>query len=402
MSETAAPAGSATESSATPFESDIGEMFGDYSAGTPEPDESAAGTTPAEPASGTETDPASGSAAVADGQTALASEGTTPDAQASAPAVVDDDPFKDTTPATYMVNGRAVPVEDIRVFKEGGAVIRPESLPNILSKLAERETLSEQSRTVKQQYDTLSKVSEWHDQASGKTYTGPDAAIELRVGNAALFAENKLLVDTLSDPDKLYRILTTEQIPDGKGGIRERVILNPAALRDLQRENALQQRELSAAIRDHYKGVLAEATKPQSAPLDFNTEAPRLVALVAQSANLDPSVLTAEDKAVLAEQMPFHIKDGQVSVQWQNLAKRMMQDRAAQKASTQQIVTSTTQAARVGAANLAAAARGVKQPARPATPQQRQPTPNQNRRQNESELWDQIERSQARAVRSNA
>ena len=391
--ETVTPEAAAPEST---LSSEVGQMLGEYGpsgASEPEPSTPSDGPTPdaAEPDSET--------APELDGETAgaeLASEGTPPDAQA---ALVEDDPFKDTTPATYMVNGKAVPVEDIRVFKEGGAVIRPESLPNILSKLAERDTLSEKYRASDANYQTLAKVSEWTD-PDGKQYSGPEAAIEMRIGNAGLFAENKLLVEHLTDPDKLFALLATEQVPDGKGGLRERVVVNPDALRNLQRENALQQRELSATIRDHYKSVMAQAVS--APPIDFAQAAPGLIAQVAAGSNLDASVLTAQDTSILAKHLPFHTRNGQASVEWQELVKDRIQDRLAQRTSTTKVVDATTKAVKEGQARMLAAARGVKPaqarpaPTRPAAA----PSPQVERSANEGDLFDAMLRSSASAMRT--
>jgi hypothetical protein len=401
MTETAAPAASATESSAPSLAESIGEFFGDFSGNgeTPEPDESAAETTSAEPASGTADETASETAATADGTTAPPSDGSTPAAATETP--VDDDPFTETTPAQYVINGQAIPVEDIRVFKEGGAVIRPESLPNVLSKLAERDTLSSENRTVKQQYETLSKVSEWTG-PDNTTVTGPQAAIERIVAHAAVLAENQLLIEHLTDPDKLYSLLTTEQVPDGKDGMRERVILSPAALESLKTQNELRQMKATAAIRDHYGKVVADTSKAQPAPINFDTEAPRLISAIAEQAKLDATVLTPADKALLAKQLPANIRDGLASMAWQELVKDRIQLRAEQKASTQKLVTTTQDATRKAQANMAAAARGLK-PAAPkvvATP--KAPSPAQIRQQNQGDAYDAMERAAALAVRRKA
>jgi hypothetical protein len=154
MTAPAVPTDQTTAPSATSLEQDLGQMFGDYSAAESRrnPTDSAAGTTPAEPAEGTEPEP------MTDGRARSRRVPTRPRRRAMGlpqtplPRAAEDDPFKDTTPAQYVVNGQPVPVEDIRVFKEGGAVIRPESLPNVLAKLAERDTLSERGAARDAEY----------------------------------------------------------------------------------------------------------------------------------------------------------------------------------------------------------------------------------------------------------
>lgn len=376
-------------------------MFGDYSTAdaTPESEESAAGTTPAEPAADAADETASETAATADGTTDTLSDGTTP-AAASESGPTNDDPFKDTTAASYVLNGQPVSVEDIRVFKEGGAVIRPESLPNVLSKLAERDTLSSEVRTVKQQIDTLNRVIEWKDSA-GKTYTGADAAIENRIANASLYAENNLMLPVLTSED-LQPYLTTKQVLGENGQTREVVIFKPDFLQSLSEKARFQKEQIDFTTRKHYAGVIADSSKAQPAPVNFEAAAPELVKLVAQGAKLDPSVLTAEDRATLAEQLPFHLKDGLASVAWQNLAKRLMTSRASEKSSAQTIASTTADATRKGLANMAAAARGVRQPiAKPVTTTPKPPTPASERQQNEGDLFDAMQRASSKAMRAN-
>ncbi len=375
-------------SSAPTLDQELGEFFGDYRSSDgepPEPEASAAGSTPAEPAKGTAPEtPETPALAPAD----AASDGSTPDAP---PA--DADWLATTEPATYVVNGKSVPVDDIRVFKEGGAVIQPDRLPNVLAKLAERDTLSEQSRTVKQQYDTLSKVSEWTG-ADNRTVTGPEAAIERIVAHAAVLSENNLIIEQILKSPDLYGsgfLITDPNNPKA-------VIFNPVAIENLKTQNELRQLKASQAIRDHYKGILAESSKPTPAPIDFAQATPELVGLVAKQANLDASVLTPADRAMLAEQLPFHIKDGLASVPWQNLVKTLIQDRISHKSSTASIVSATEKATKDGQARMAAAARGVKQPVKPTaqTPVKRiNPV-----QQNQADAWDIMEKASATAMRS--
>lgn len=387
--------------SATPLEQDIGQMFGDYStsAEPPEPEDSAAGTTPAEPSEGTapgvegEPEPKEGAAAVEP-----QSEGTTP---AATTEVVEDDPWKDTAPASFVVNGKTLTSEDIRVFKEGGAAIRPESLPNVLSRLAERETLAERVQTSDRNYQTLAKATEWTD-STGKTLTGPEAAIEMRVGAMKVLSENQLIVNEVIKCPDLHAagFLTTETRPDGKGGTYEAVVFRPDAIARLQRENDLTQREVSNTVRDHYKTVVAEA---QAAPaaIDFPAASKSFVTELAKASNLDASVLTPADHAAFAKHLPFHAKDGKISIEWQEMVKDRITDRAAQKVNAAQIATTTEKATKDGAVRLLAAARGVKpgQPAKPAVAP-KAPTPQSERAQSEGEMFDSMLNSGAAAMRS--
>lgn len=373
------------------FTNEVNEYFGDH-APAREPDEAppSEGTPPAA------ADPAPDTAKEADAPDGGAEVEPKP-SEGTPPAAATDDPWKDAVPATYVVHGKTIPVEDIKVFPQGGAVIAPESLPNILAKLAERDTLSERVRTRDAEYQTLSKVTEWTD-PEGKQFTGPEAAIELRIRATELLAENQLLVEHLTDPDKLYSLLTTELVPDGKGGQVERVILSPKALLSLQTQNELRNLKASNAVREHYKGVMAAQT-PET-PVDFVAIAPDLIQRVATEAKLDASVLTASDKTMLAKHLPFHTSKGLASREWQDLVKDRIQDRLSQKSSAKTVVDTTTKAVKEGQARMAAAARGVKKPvAAPVVPVKK-PTQESERATNQSDAWDMLEQASARTMRS--
>lgn len=381
------------------FTNEVNEFFGDV-APAGEPDE-------ATPSDGSTPDAAPPTDAVDDATTVEGADGTkTPSEEttsAAAPVAVEDDPFKDTEAASYVLNGKAIPVEDIRVFKEGGAVIRPESLPNILSKLAERDTLSEKLQTRDRDYQTLSKVSEWKDDASGKTYAGPEAVVELRVRATELFAENQLMVSEILQSEDLHAagFLTTKRIPDStvEGGFREAVVFRPDAIARLQEKNELRNLKASSAVRAHYTGILDSAAKV-APPVDFTAAAPDLIQKVATASSLDASVLTASDKSILAKHLPFHTRNGLASLEWQDLVKDRIQDRLSQKSSTAKVVDTTTKAVKEGQARMLAAARGVKPVVAKPVPV-KAPTQATERAQNQGDAWDALESASARALRSS-
>lgn len=384
--------GTAAAAPESTLSSEFGQMLGEYggTSSEPEPETPSDGTTPDAAAP----DPAT---AATDGEAATETPPSEEITSVAAAPVVEEDPFKDTKAAEYVINGKAIPVEDIRVFAEGGAVIRPESLPNILSKLAERDTLSAKFQTRDAEHQTLSKAVEWVS-PEGKTFSGPEAAIEMRIGNAALFAENELMGKLLSVED-LQSYLTTKQVMGTDGQPREVVIFRPEAVEDMRREAALQRREITAQIKDHYKTALQSAVS--ASPVDYDAATPQLIAQLATAAKLDASVLTVDDRKILAELLPEHTKNGLADLKWQNLAKRMMTDRASQKSSTAKVVDTTTKAVKEGQARMAAAARGVKpaQVARPtSTPVQ--PNPQAARMEAEGDAFDALLSSGAAAMRT--
>ncbi len=384
--------GTAAVAPTSTLDAEFGQLLGEAMPSAepePAPETPSDGTTPnaAEPPADT----------APDGEAADAvppSEGTPPDAAAT--PVEEDDPFASTTAASYVLNGKSIPVEDIRVFAEGGAVIRPESLPNILSKLAERDTLSAKFQTRDAEHQTLSKAVEWVS-PEGKTFSGPEAAIEMRIGNAALFAENELMGKLLS-VDDLQSYLTTKQVMGADGQPREVVIFRPEAVEDMRREAALQRREITAQIKDHYKTALQSAvTAP---PVDFNSVAPTLISQVAAAAGLDASVLTHTDKSILAKHLPFHTRNGLASLEWQDLVKDRIQERVSQKSSQAKVVDTTTKAVKEGQARMFAAARGVK-PAQVARPTPKPVVPQNARADAEADAFDAQLLAGASAMRSS-
>jgi hypothetical protein len=398
-------------------------MFGDF--GTSEGDESpesgptsAAGTTPAEPTPETATEPSAATEPAGATATPAPSDGTTPAAAQVLPA--EDDPFKDTTPATYVALGRSVPVEDIRVFKEGGAVIRPEALPNILSKLAERENLHEQNRAQYDQLKDFERLSEWKTQGEdGKeqTLTGRDALIASRSDFDSLKASFDTFIPILQPAaDGSYPLLEALVQVDDKG----RIVANPAIVSQLlERANnaefraKVNVRERVAQIsRPTQTSGRSAETATQLDPVALRAEAPRVIQLVGQQEGVDTKLLTADDQKFLGDQFPRFVRavteeerrDPNLRNQTHITDAAFAQLVARQVALRKEMATSvqvTEKATREGQARMAAAARGVK-PAKPQTPTApEKPTPPvEERAASEGELFDTIVRSGSRALRA--
>lgn len=402
---TTGPAASATSedvSSATPFESDIAGMFGDFTTSggeSPDPEPtSAGGTTPPEPATGAADETDTPEAAAGDAATTGASAETTSDTP-PADATAEADPFAETTPLTFNANGKPYALDGIREFKDGGAVVRPEALADLKQRLSERESLQARNHTQSVEYQTLAKATEWTNPDTNTTYSGPEAAIEMRIGNAALFAENQLLLGVLTDPARLASVLALEDVADGKGGVTQRIVLNPVALESLKTQNELQQLKIAGQIREHFRTVLAEASKSAPAPIDYAAATPTLIDKIATEAKVDASVLTPQDRAMLAKQLPRHVERGQASLEWQELVKERIELRTQQKKDAAQLVTVAAKSAKDGQARMAAAARGVKPHPKPVAPAPKPPSPNAERMADEGALFDAMLSSGAAAMR---
>lgn len=396
---TAGPEGTAGSASAPSLEQFAADMFGDLPepGETPEPEStSAAGEPPAEPAIGTEDDATAPEGQ--EGTDAAEREGDAPsDAAEPAPdaAAPEVDPFADTAPLTYVVDGQTRTSDDIRVFKEGGAVIRPEALPNIQKRLSERDHLFEQNREHYKTQQSFEAVTRWvTTDAEGKEQivTGPQAAVEMRVANASLLAENTAIVKAITDPAWLKANL----VLDG-----DTLRINPASLEHLVTQIELQEMKAGQAIRDHFAKQLTDLSKPAPEPTDYTAAAPQLIADVAKARNLDASVLSPESKQFLAEQLADFTKDGKVGIGWQKLVAREIAQATSQKQALASTAKSTKTAKQINDARLAAAGRGVKPTPKAVTPMKRQPVQDE-RAKNEADAFELMERSQAAAMRRRA
>lgn len=400
----AVDAGKSEGSAPSTLDAELDVMFGDHTGSSepPEPETPETGTTPAtgEPAPAT---PPDETAKPVDGDASKTAEsaGTTPETPAVATGA-EDDPFAGSETLSFTVNGTPMQFEGIAVFKDGGAVVRPEAIDLLKNRLSERESLFERNRAQSVEYQTLAKATEWTDQATNKTYTGPEAAIEMRIRNGGLAVENQLLMGVLGAED-MQPYLTTKMVLGADGQQREVVIIRPEALEQLRRENGLQQREIRAAASDYFKGELSKVQAP-AVPIDFTAEAPKLIQAVAQAATLDASVLTAADITLLAKQLPWHVKDKTASLEWQDLVKDRIQLRLDAKTSGAKIASTASQATKVAQANLAAAARGVRPktvPAKPAPRVNPAVTQQTERLDNEGQLFDAMLSAGAAAMRSS-
>jgi hypothetical protein len=423
MTVPAAAVASSDSSSATSLENDVGAMFGDLPSSSDEesPESgttSAAGTTPAEPTPETATEPSATTEPAGATATPLPSDGTTPAAAPVLPA--EDDPFKDTTPATYVVQGKSIPVEDIRVFKEGGAVIRPEALPNILSKLADRDNLSEQNRAQYDQVKDFERLSEWKqtgEDGKEQILQGRDGLIGMRTDFDSLKASFDTFIEVLKpQADGSYPLLEALVSVDDKG----RIVANPGFVNQLlERANnaefraKVNVRERVAQIsrpQTQTSGRSAE-TATQLDPVALRAEAPGVLQLIAQQEGVDTKLLTADDQKFLADQFPrfvrpiteeerrdpnnrsqTHITDGAFT----QLVTRQVALRKEIAATSQ----ATEKATKEGQARMLQAARGVK-PSRPeATPPVVPTPPSEDRAASEGELFDSSLRSASRALRA--
>ena len=422
MTVPAAAVASSDSSSATSLENDVGAMFGDFASSSDEesPESgltSAAGTTPAEPTPETATEPSAATEPAGATATPAPSDGTTPAAEQALPA--EDDPFKDTTPATYVVEGRSIPVEDIRVFKEGGAVIRPEALPNILSKLADRDNLDKQNRAQYDQVKDFERLSEWKqtgEDGKEQILSGRDGLIGMRTDFDSLKASFDTFITVLQPAaDGSYPLLEALVSVDDKG----RIVANPAIVNQLlERANnaefraKVNVRERVAQIsRPTPSSGRSEATATQLDPVALRAEAPRVIQLVGQQSGVDTKLLTPDDQKFLSDQFPSFVRPitEEERRDPSNRNQTHITDAAYAQLVTRQVALrkeiaatsqATEKATKEGQARMLQAARGVKSARPQTTPPALQTPPSEERAASEGELFDAVLRSGSRALRS--
>lgn len=381
----------------------VGDIHGDFLTDEPE---SEAGASPA----ATPDTPASEGIQAAPAEASPAGAETVPDPNAQAP---ESDPLEGSTPLGYVVNGEQRTFEGITKLKDGGAIVDPDAVALLERRLGERDHLFESNRAQYAEIETLTKLTEWPvrgEDGQTRMLTGRDAVEAQRVwmGNAA--AELTELRNAIKDPATLASLLLVE--PDGQGGSRI-VGVNEDALKDItrrvsiaQRENALQVR---AAMARH--GAPPARSAAPTPSFDAAASAPKAVDVAMHAANIP--TLSAEDRKFLEAQAPRYIRPATAEDVRANPAGGyrvgepivdaafvdVVKDRAQIRASTSATVSSASEAAKRNAANLAAANTGKKPVPRAPIAPPKDPTPKQQREDDEDAAFDRTMLTSAAVLR---
>lgn len=347
-------------SSSVSLEDFAGEAFGDLSVGeTPgTPDSGDAAGTPPQSTPPETPEPSHGP----EGTTTTERPGTPPvDAAAATPDAgappSEDDPFAAATPATYTVDGQERTYAGIKILGEdfgNRGIIEPTDLPDVLRRLGERDHLVDANQVAYRERQAIEPLTSWTitgDDGKEQTLTGQAGLMAMHVDHVRKDALISVMDQVFASPDALIGLL----MKDANGA----VTIDPAALRNLQREIRLSAGEAAEKAKAQLGSRVAEATKPAPAPIDFTTEAPRLVK---QIAGADYVKLTPEDHKFLAAQLPIYTQGKTVH----NAFSDLVADRLALRGQIAKVGTTVTDAAKENAAKLAAAARGLKPAAKPA------------------------------------
>lgn len=384
-------AGSEQDSGTAQLGAEVGEAMGFIAPSDSESPGTTSDAPASAPAEGTTETPASAASDTpADDVRPDTPETPAASADATPTATPEPDPLATATPITYQVDGRTASWDKIKVLGEDGAVIQAADLPDVMRRLSERDHYVEQNKTLFREHDALTKLTTWKTtNAEGKeqTYTGPTAVVESRASAAADTASLKVLAEALLTPELFRELVAVDK--------DNQIVLNPSAFRSLETRVELAAERASRGVRDTLSRDLVQYATPAPAAPDYASEVPALVQQVAKAAGLDAAKLSPEDTALLAEHLPFHVKEGVVSEAWQKLARTAL-TRSTQSAASVKVVT---EAAKLNAAKLAQAAQPKKAapPPKPVVPSKAKEV-----EQAHSDSWDSFERAAAKALRATA
>jgi hypothetical protein len=199
--------GAALEHSA-PIGSFIDSMFGGYPSGA-EP-ESSKGAPPVETPEGDE--PTVESSEGTDPSAIAPDASTEPAPDTESQPTTDADPLEGASPLTYTVAGEQRTYDGITVLKDnGGAIIDPERLPDVIRKLSERDHLFEKDQQRHREAQDLDQRLAWTPPGADKPVSGVQAAEALHHDRASLLATVKAYETLLSNPENIRQILSVDE-----------------------------------------------------------------------------------------------------------------------------------------------------------------------------------------------
>lgn len=343
----------AGDSGSESLESFVGDAFGDLDNSSSEPTVAPQGTPPAPVV--TTPDPSAGTAST---------DGAKPDAHAGAPqaaaAVTTPDPnapvaepdlLASAKSATYTVDGVEKTYDGIKILGEDGAIIAAADLPDLLTRLGERDRLVGVNQHQYQSAKAIEPLTTWTQTGSdGKvqTLTGPQGLVELHVDRARQGAILDALEEVMTDPAQLLDLLAKNAAGE--------IVVDPKAWKMMLLQAKDRASDAMSAKRSELGTVQAEAAKPVPQPINYAAEAP---AIIKAAAGTGLSLLTPEDHAFLASQLEAYTRGTTVHANYAAL----VQDRIAQRQTMAKTGAAVTSAAAQNSARLAAAAHG-----KPAAP----------------------------------
>lgn len=330
----------------------IGEMFGDYRDAEPESDAGAPPVETPEPAASSEGDAAPPEA---DGQ-------SVPDA--SPP--IDSDPLEGAAPLDYVVDGQPRNYEGITVLKDGGAIIDPDALADVRTRLSERDHLYEQSQVQRKELAAIHQATEWKQ--GDTVLRGVEALEAQRVYTAQASVALGMVLDVLK-PENFAKYATIAQTgrvyEDGSPELA--IVPNEQAMAMLKEQLAFKTDRAAFTAQRNFAPIRSQIPQAPKPVPDAPIESMDLVPTVNAFAKSLGVTVTPDSAAFLAKAMPRYVRattaeerpvHGPRIVDWSfnELVKR----EATQASTTAKIADTATAAAKANQAKLAAASVGTK------------------------------------------
>lgn len=223
---------------------------------------------------------------------------TAPSVAAPSAAPAAADPLDGTSPFTYG-EGKSLPWAH-RVPGEGLLLTEAE-VPQFQRLVEERDVLDRVNRESQSTIETFERLSTWtRPGVDGKeeTLTGQKGLEAIHTDFAQLAAEASVYRDLLNDPAKLLGLMAKNE--------RGEIVLDPASVKNWNTEIKLAQIEAAQSIQTQIGSILTPpAPSPGSTPINYEAAAP---GVIKAAAGQDFGLLTAEDRSLLAGQLPRYVR----------------------------------------------------------------------------------------------
>lgn len=227
--------------------------------------------------------------------------------QPASSAAPETDPLHGASPFAVTINGQSRTFDGLHRFPGEGLLVPEDRVPWVESQLTRLDELERSAAEYQEQRDEWNRLTAWPTKdASGNavTLTGRDGLAAQRDVLARTVATLNTMTGVLTDPAKLVDMVTIaptgRQLEDGSPEYA--LTVKPGAIDALKREAQLNAREVSLSARDRFA---QQAARPAPEPPSIESRAEATIAQVAQSNKL---TLSAESRAMLAEQLPLYVR----------------------------------------------------------------------------------------------
>lgn len=235
--------------------------------------------------------------ATGDGAVQVQQPATTTDVQSGSP-----DPLEGTEPFKYSVGNESKVLDGFYRVPGEGVMVPEDKVPQLEQLAVRAEMLDRASRESEQQNALYERLSEWTTTGpDGKEQTlkGVEAMVAHRVEHERQLAYRRVLDSYIENPNKLATLL----VFNPETGNYEH---NPDAWEHAKTLVDLERQRAEISVRGQLAQRYQEPPKPQEP--DYKAAAPSVIQQMAQSANVDATVLTEQDRSFLSNQLARYIR----------------------------------------------------------------------------------------------